>query len=250
MLPRFLASGTRQASPDWQREHSQRLRDPFLTRCYVFTGPTAHIFTRNLAAWHGSMIAATAPKGRFPRSVAGREDTLQAVRIEDIPLESMPAWVGKQLTVELRVRHHGQGFIAGGNSAYSGTLAAMGDGIWNGFLFAMHFPSNTLSFQLGRPKPEPALPVTALSRIPAEVCTHLAATWDGSEIRIYVNGLLAGRRLCAGPFNPVPRSSRLRVGYVGNGLGCGSLRYRTLRPLHTLPLRRRNPQHCLARHGE
>lgn len=220
VLPRFLASGTRQASPDWQREHSQRLRDPFLTRCYVFTGPTAHIFSRNIAAWHGSMIAATAPKGRFPRSVAGREDTLQAVRIEDIPLESMPAWVGKQLTVELRVRHHGQGFIAGGNSAYSGTLAAMGDGIWNGFLFAMHFPSNILSFQLGRPKPEPALPVTALSRIPAEVWTHLAATWDGSEVRIYVNGLLAGRRLCTGPFNPVPRSSRLRVGYVGNGLGC------------------------------
>lgn len=220
VLPRFLASGTRLASPEWQREHSQRLRDPFLTRCFVFTGPTAHIHTRNLAAWHGSLSAAAAPKGRFPRTVPGREDVLQAVRIEDIPMESMPASVGGQLTVEFRVRHHGQGFIAGGNSTYSGTLAAMGDGIWNGFLFSMHFPSNTLSFQLGHPKPEPALPVTALSRIPAEVWTHLAATWDGSEVRIYVNGMLAGRRLCAGPFFPVPRSSRLRVGYVGNGLGC------------------------------
>lgn len=219
-LPRFLASGTRLASTDWQREHSQRLRDPLLTRCYVFTGPEAHAHTRNLAAWHGSLNPAAAPKGRLPRSVAGREDSLQAVRIEDIPMESMPAYVGKQLTVELRVRHHGQGFVLGGNAPHSGTLAAMGDGVWNGFLLAMHFPANTLSFQLGRPKPEPALTVTALSRIPAEVWTHLAATWDGREVRIYVNGLLAGRRLCAGPFIPVPRTSRLRVGYVGNGLGC------------------------------
>ncbi len=219
-LPRFLASGTRLASAAWQQEHSQRLREPLLTRCYVFTGDDAHLRSRNLVAWHGEMTAAMADQGRVPRLVAGREDGLRAVRLEDIPMESLPATVHRQLTVELRVRHHGQGFVLGGNARHSGTLAAMGDGIWNGFLFSLQFPSNTLSFQLGRPKPEPALPVTALSRIPAGVWTHLAGTWDGSEVRIYVNGMLAGRRECSGPFMPVPRSSRLRLGYVGNGLGC------------------------------
>lgn len=220
IVPRFLASGTHLASAAWQREHSRRLRDPFLTRCYVFTGEDAHLHSRNLVAWHGGFTALEGANGRTPRIVAGREEGLRAVRLEDVPMQAMPAFVRRELTVEFRVRHHGQGFVLGGNSMHSGTLAAMGDGIWNGFLFSLQFPANTLAFQLGRPKPEPALPVTALSRIPAGVWTHLAGTWDGREVRIYVNGLLAGRRLCEGPFIPVPRTSRLRVGYVGNGLGC------------------------------
>ncbi|MFM7057430.1 MAG: DUF1592 domain-containing protein [Planctomycetota bacterium] len=220
VLPRFLASGTRLASAAWQQEHSRRLRDPLLRRCYLFTGDDAHLRSRNLAAWHGELTAAEAGEGRVPRRVAGREDALRAVRLEDIPMQAMPVIVDRQFTVEFRIRHHGQGFVVGGNARHSGTLAAMGDGIWNGFLFSLQFPSNTLSFQLGRPKPDPALPVTAISRIPAGVWSHLAGTWDGREVRIYVNGLLAGRRQCAGPLIPVPRTSRLRLGYVGNGLGC------------------------------
>jgi len=125
VLPRFLASGTRLASAAWQEEHSQRLRDPLLTRCHVFTGADAHLRARNLVAWHGGVTAAMADQGRVPKLVAGREEGLRAVRLEDIPMESLPASVHRQLTVEFRIRHHGQGFVLGGNSRHSGTLAAM-----------------------------------------------------------------------------------------------------------------------------
>ena len=220
-MPRFLATGTRLASQPWTRQHSSRLRDPFLSRYYVFTGSDAGSHTRNLATWTGEMCLPTEFRGRAPRSVPGREDALRAVRIEDVPLQALPAsLIGNKLTVEFRIRHYGQGFVLGGNLKHSGTLVAMGDGIWNGFLFSMQFPANTLSFQLGHPKPSPALPVMALSRLPSQVWTHIAGTWDGQEVCIYVNGLLAGRRACSGPWFPVPRSSRLRVGYTGNGLGC------------------------------
>ncbi len=219
VVPRFLASGTAPASTKWKSQHSRRLRDPWLSRYYLFTGAAANSQTRNLSGWHGSMLASPNPEGYRPRSVHGREDGLRAVRVDDLPMESLPASIGSAFTVEFRIRHHGQGFVRGGNATHSGTLVAMGDGIWNGFLFSLQFPANTLAFQLGHPKPSPAAPVLALSRLPADVWTHIAGTWDGKEVRIYVNGMLAGRRACSGPLFPVPRSSRLRVGYVGNGLG-------------------------------
>ena len=220
LAPRFRASGIQFASTSWRSEHQRRLQDPQLQRYYLFTSDDADHGVLNLASWSGSMQLGSDVKTRFsPGIVPGREEGLTAVLVDDRPYEAMPATFDKALTVEFRMRLHGQGFIRGGNSTYSGTLVAMGDGVWNGFLFSLQFPANMLSFQLGHPKPERPLPVAALSRLAPDVWTHIAGTWDGNEVRIYLNGLLAGRRNCAGPFFQVPKTSRLRIGYVGNGLG-------------------------------
>ncbi len=220
LAPRFRADGISYASDAWTQHHRKKLFEPQLKRYYVFTASDVQQPIPNLVSWNGAAQPGSSQYTRFtPVSVPGSEVGLRSVRVDDRPLEASPVALADSLTIEFRIRHHSEGFVRGGNSPHSGTLVAMGDGVWNGFLFSLDFPSNMLSFQLGHPKPEPARPVVALSRLPADVWTHIAGTWDGNEVRVYVNGLLAGRRNCTGPFFQVPNSSRLRIGYVGNGLG-------------------------------
>jgi hypothetical protein len=98
-------------------------------------------------------------------------------------------------------------------------LLALGDGVWSGWKFVLLHPSNVLLFELGRPKPQSSVGTFSVTRIPPKTWTHIAATWDRKHITLYVNGLLCGRVEYSGPYYEVKSYNRLRVGYVGNGLG-------------------------------
>ncbi|MEI7699819.1 MAG: DUF1592 domain-containing protein [Planctomycetia bacterium] len=206
------------ASKAWLAVHRARLSDPDLLRYYIFQEPMDCRRSENLAGWTSPLLLPKASK-TSPILVPGPEPGSSALSLDSVPLETPVFGVNRTLSIECWIRHYGRGLTIGGNSAGSGTIVAMGDGVWSGFCLSLHFPGNVLAFQLGRPKPLPAVGVTAMQRIPPRTWTHVVATWDGAEIELFVNGLSSGRVAYSGPFFAPKRTSRLRVGYVGNGYG-------------------------------
>lgn len=219
LWPRLAGLSVGPADPSWRIPHRQRLLTGSLLRYYVPDGRNPAEACRNLAAWLDPLRCGAASDRRPPRRAAGPCFQQFAVQLDDQPLQAPVARLEQCFTVEFLIRHHGQGFVVGGNSAHTGSLISMGDGVYSGFVFWLDFPANRLTLQLGQPKPTPAVAVSAMQRIPQSVWTHIAGTWDQGVLSLYVNGLLCGRTKSDLKFHEVARSSRLRAGYVGNGMG-------------------------------
>jgi tetratricopeptide (TPR) repeat protein len=152
--------------------------------------------------------------------VEGRWPGKRAVRLDQMPLESRPHQIeNRKFSVETWIRHLGGGMRLGGNTESEGTVVAVGDGVWVGWRLVMLYPCNSLVFEIGRPKPQPPVGVASMSRVPPNVWTHVACTWDGQDVRLFINGVLSGQTPYAGDFYPAKSHSKLRIGYVGNGLG-------------------------------
>lgn len=217
--PRVRAVVTGPASVPSSSQHMSRLLDGSLLRYYVLDGLAPQSPVANLAGWADTLRVGTAPDRRAPLRAAGPLHEQFSVQLDDQALLAPVVQLEQSFTVEFLLRHHGQGFVTGGNSTHSGSLISIGDGVYSGFVFSLEFPSNVLSFQIGQPKPQPAVRTRAIQRIPQSVWTHVAGTWHDGELSVYVNGLLSGRTRSTLKYHEVARSSRLRAGYVGNGLG-------------------------------
>lgn len=197
--------------------HRARVTSPSLLRYYRFPNKDSLQHAASLASWTGALIPP--PGMQDAVLVRGAENGEYAVRLDENPLEASPVQLPAGGTVELRFRHLGPGKQPGPNVAESATLAACGDGVWSGFRLCLHYPCNLLTFELGRPKPQPAVMVTSALRIPVEAWVHVVAAWDRQTVKLYVNGLLAGQTAYDGLWSQVRASSRLRLGFVGNGYG-------------------------------
>ena len=217
--PRLCAVLNGPAEVASSSQHISRLLEGSLLRYYVLDGFSPQSPVPNLAGWADTLQVGTAPDRRAPLRAAGPLHEQFSVQLDDQALLAPVAQLEQSFTVEFLLRHHGQGFVTGGNSTHSGSLISMGDGVYSGFVFSLEFPSNELSFQIGQPKPQPAVRTRAIQRIPQSVWTHISGTWHDGQLSVYVNGLLSGQTRSTLKYHEVARSSRLRAGYVGNGLG-------------------------------
>nr|MCU0871617.1 LamG domain-containing protein [Pirellulaceae bacterium] len=129
--------------------------------------------------------------GKKPLEVtAGSLPKSKAVRLDQEPFQTKPlAVTDSGFTVEIRFRKHGQG-TERGNGNTNGLIFAQGDGYWTGMRVWTGYPDRRLRFEMGRPKPASAFGMTASDPVPDGVWHHLAATWDGREMRLYLNGML------------------------------------------------------------
>jgi hypothetical protein len=209
---------------EWLAHRERILRDPALNRYYSFQdlhSSDGHF--RSPVGWRRDLTIAateTAPGEPSFRMVEGRWPGKRAVRLDQMPLESRPHQVqNRRFTVATWIRHLGGGMRLGGNTESEGTVVAVGDGVWVGWRLLMLYPCNSLVFEMGRPKPQPPVGVASMSRVPPNVWTHVACTWDGQDVRLFINGVLSGQTPYAGDFYPAKSHSKLRIGYVGNGLG-------------------------------
>ncbi len=93
----------------------------------------------------------------------------------------------------------------------------MGSGYSDGWRITVDTARRTLSFSIGRPTPPNSLTITS-DPVPLRSWWHIAASWDGREMRLYVDGALAGRRAFTDPYTK-PAQDVLRIGFANAGVG-------------------------------
>lgn len=230
LLALCLLAGKALAAPDdaarslqpWQQHREAVLKDPAILRYYDF---------QDLIGQKRSVLSSTA--GREPLyftpargpTVAGAIETAQgrwpgkkAIRLDADSLQGDPLDLSqKQFTIEAWIRAGGQGTRRGNAESTNGTFFSVGSGYWDGWRLTTSYPAGVLSFSLGRPKPLNALSIQS-EPVPDAAWVHVAATWDGKELRLYVHGLLSAAAPYDGPYTAVP-GQRFRVGYAGSGMG-------------------------------
>jgi hypothetical protein len=163
--------------------------------------------------------AAGAPYERF-QIVEGRRRGLKALRLDRGVLSADAPPMGRSFAVAMWFRTYGHGSLRGNDNNTNGTLVSIGNGYWDGFRVTTTFPDNTFGFEIGRPAPQGSAGFFGCGPLPDGVWHHLAASWDGAEMRLYLNGLPAGSQPYTGA---ALEGDRIRIGYAGAGWGSARL---------------------------
>jgi len=207
----------------WRSHRDAMLKDPSLLRLYSLEEARDPASPIPDLAGKGKPLAA-APPGKEAAAEAvrlaeGRWPGKTALRLDALPLATEAFEVtGRAFTVAAWVRTHGPGTHCGNSGATNGTIFAVGCGYWDGWRLTLSYPSGRLGFEIGRPKPSHSVAIHT-GPLADGVWHHLAATWDGQEMRAYVDGLLAASGKYAGAYTHPPQDKQLRVGFAGSGVG-------------------------------
>jgi|GEM_PF-182514 len=210
---------------DWLRWCVELKQETSLIRHYAFDDMVGNSVTSSdLAGKGGAMSFGVVPKQGVPRDKLalnqGRWKGCKAVQLDQGFLASEPFDVkGRTFTVEAWVRPHGIGAHRGNSGATNGTLLSTGIGYWDGWRLTLTYPAKTIGFEIGRSKPSHSVGIRTRQAISDGVWSHLAASWDGQEMRIYVNGMLAARGEYSGDYTPPAADGRFKIGYAGYGWG-------------------------------
>jgi len=123
----------------------------------------------------------------------------------------------KQFTLSLWFRRQGAGGKTSANGVKEGSIVSVAgwDRGWSAK--TVYDTINTLRFCLGQPGGSEK--VMSDISVPDNAWHHLAATWDGSNMQIYFNGVLVGKKEYKGAYTPSLSGDFLRIGYDGSLLG-------------------------------
>jgi len=132
-----------------------------------------------------------------------------------------PPGAGHAFTATLWFRKMGQGARRGNDGSTTGMLLAMGNGYYEGWRVTTAYPSRRIKFEIGRPEGAASCETEAVAD---GVWHHLAAVWDGREMRLYLDGELAASGKYAGPYTPPGGAGQFsrgqfRIGYADSGIG-------------------------------
>jgi hypothetical protein len=205
-------------------EHRDRLlREPGLIRYFTFekidpTGTIANLAAREGAlSYHVQKEKGTAAE---PLTVVdGQWPGKKAVRLDQGFLTAPAFALGnKGFSLEGWFRVNGPGVHRGVSGVTNGALLSLGNGYWEGWRLTTTYPEMSYRFEIGRPQPSHA---EGLNTRPVadRIWHHLAATWDGRQMRIYVDGRLAAFAPLAGKFTPPDSKQAFRIGFANSGVG-------------------------------
>ncbi|MBM3493149.1 MAG: hypothetical protein FJX72_02320 [Armatimonadetes bacterium] len=206
----------------WSARIAALHADPSLIRHYTFEQATdASKPIANAVSVDGALTYALTPVTGAPdedfQIVQGRWPGKKALRLDRGVLSaSAPELPGRAFTVEMWFRKRGPGALRGNDNATNGTLVSVGNGYWSGWRVTTSYPGDTFGFEIGRPAPAGSAGFFGCGSLPDGVWHHLAATWDGKEMRLYLNGLLADSMRYEGDLTP---GEGLRIGYANAGWG-------------------------------
>lgn len=200
--------------------------EPSVVRCYTFEdtrggeAPVANIAGDKTGALSFKLQPKAGVSAETLRVVEGRWPQKKAVRLDQGYLAAEPFAVAKKsFTAAAWVKLNGPGTHRGNNESTNGTLLSAGTGYWDGWRLTVNYPLRTLGFEIGRPKPSHSIGIHAASAMSDGVWHHVAASWDGREMHLYVDGTLAASGPFDGDYTPPPQGGQFRVGYANHGLG-------------------------------
>ena len=140
--------------------------------------------------------------------------------------------VNKQFTAEIWFRRQGPGSLIAAMKRKDGTIFGV-SGFTRGWRVTTSYePDSTLRFSIGQPAG--STNVSTKAPLPDNVWHHLAVTWDGSNMRMYVNGKLVDQIMTSvidkktaavdkfeGDY--VPTTYPFKIGYSEHGVGSVNL---------------------------
>ena len=212
----------------WVKHRNAVAQDSAAARYYTFTGiPSAADAVPNLAGdKSGPMAFHLEPEPGAAadafKMVPGRWAQTQAVRLDQGYFAApAPALTGKAFTATLWFRKLGQGAHRGNDRSTTGMLLAMGNGYYEGWRVTTAYPSRRIGFEIGRPQGAIRCETEAVAD---GVWHHLAVTWDGRTMRVYLDGEPAASAAYDGPYTPPGgpgqfSQGEFRVGFAGSGIG-------------------------------
>jgi len=124
---------------------------------------------------------------------------------------------GKQFTFSCWFRRQGAGSIPSASMVDEGRIVSSAGWERGWCIATVYDEANTLRFCLG--KPGGSENVMSDISVPDNVWHHLAATWDGEEMLLYLNGILVGKKEYTGSYTPCGKGDVLRIGNGGNNTG-------------------------------
>jgi len=204
----------------WQQHREAVSGDPSVVRYYPFEeARDAATPIPSVAGEEGALSFIGAPAEEF-QVVEGRWPGKKAVRLDRGSLAAEPFAVDNQsFTVAAWLRTNGLGVHRGDAVPAGATLLSVGIGYWDGWRVTLLYPDQTVGFEIGRPQPVNAVGVRTTEPAPDGVWHHLAATWDGQRMRIFVDGLPAAVGEYAGEYTPPQPGAQFRVGFADAGWG-------------------------------
>lgn len=210
------------AAENWARHRAALMAQPGLARYYTFesaaNGATSIPATMGDVPLTWQLIGKAGAQPETLRLVEGRWPGKMAVRLDQGVLNTSAYQpINRAFTVAGWFRKNGPGVHHGNNESSSGTLLSVGDGYWSGWRLTTHYPRQNVSFEIGRPKPASAIGIGG-GTMADGAWQHLAATWDGREMRVYLNGLAVAAGVYPGAYTPA-QGAQLRIGYNNAGIG-------------------------------
>ncbi|MBI3923537.1 MAG: right-handed parallel beta-helix repeat-containing protein [Armatimonadetes bacterium] len=219
---RALESSAGGSYEAWQLHRDSLLKDPSVVRYYTFEGfRDAGTPVANLAGKEGTLrlgAVGGSPEEQFTL-IDGRFSEKKSVRLDRGFFYSEPFDVDeKSFTVEAWFRANGPGALRGDAIPTGGTLLSAGIGYWDGWRVTLLYPEKTIGLEIGRPAPVNAVSIRT-DTIADRLWHHLAITWDGQVMSLYLDGLLAKSGPYSGDYYPPNAGAQFRVGYAGFGWG-------------------------------
>lgn len=152
--------------------------------------------------------------------VPGRDAGKTAVRIDDQALHADPFSLASQhFTAEIWFKLVAAGTQRGNGDSTSGTIMSIGIGYWDGWRLTTSYPGRKLAFELGRPRGINAFGIGSPLTVANRAWQHAAVSWDGSTMRLYVNGLLSAQAPYSDPYTQPAADARFKIGFAGFGFG-------------------------------
>jgi hypothetical protein len=206
----------------WSKYKAQVQIDRSVVGLYTFEDTTAEKpEAANLRAPGNVLSFDLAPKaGAEPQKlevVPGRWPNKQAVRLDMGRMQTEPFPImGKSFTATCWFRKNGFGVHRGNGEGTNGTIISQGTGYFDGWRVTTSYPDLRTNFEIGRPQGSTG---TGGGACPDGVWEHLAASWDGKLMRLYLNGLLVSQSEYGGEYTAPTSDKRFRIGFAGYGWG-------------------------------
>lgn len=206
----------------WQKYKAQVQTDRSVVGFYTFEDTTAgKPEAANLRA-PGKVLTfdLVAKAGVEPQKleiVPGRWPGKPAVRLDmgRMQTEAFPL-TGKSFTATCWFRKNGFGVHRGNNEGTNGTIISQGTGYYDGWRVTTGYPDLRTNFEIGRPQGSTG---TGGGTSPDGVWQHLAASWDGKLMKLYLNGLLVSQGEYGGDYTEPTTDKHFRIGFAGYGWG-------------------------------